>query len=95
MHVLRRTRYVRKHHNPIHSQIIRFIDCRLSIVAQICSARQVERVLAGADAWQFDTWRLRDITGGFPLSALGFFLIHRAGLTQRFNIKPGTLARCA
>ncbi len=52
-------------------------------------------MLAGADAWHFDTWRLRDITGGFPLSALGFFLIHRAGLTQRFKIKPGTLARCA
>ncbi|GLC65344.1 hypothetical protein PLESTF_000283100 [Pleodorina starrii] len=54
---------------------------------------EVERVLARADSWQFDTWRLRDVTNGHPLSALGFYLIHRAGLMPHFSVKPVTLAR--
>lgn len=40
---------------------------------------QVERLLAGADGWQFDTWRLREATQGHPLSTLGFFLLQRSG----------------
>ncbi|GIL81205.1 hypothetical protein Vretifemale_10268, partial [Volvox reticuliferus] len=54
---------------------------------------EVERVLAQADSWQFDTWRLRDVTNGHPLSALGFYLIHRAGLIEKLNLKPSALAR--
>ncbi|EFJ44492.1 3'5'-cyclic nucleotide phosphodiesterase, partial [Volvox carteri f. nagariensis] len=54
---------------------------------------QVERVLAQADSWQFDSWRLRDITHGHPLSALGFYLIQRAGLIERLNLRPAALAR--
>ncbi|KAG2441292.1 hypothetical protein HYH02_009885 [Chlamydomonas schloesseri] len=53
----------------------------------------VEKVLAGADGWQFDTWRLREVTNGHPLSALGFFLIQRAGLITRLKLKPAVLAR--
>lgn len=55
---------------------------------------QVEKILAGADRWQFDTWRLAEATQGHPLSALGFFLIQRAGLVTRFKMKPMALARC-
>ncbi|EFJ48255.1 3'5'-cyclic nucleotide phosphodiesterase, partial [Volvox carteri f. nagariensis] len=54
---------------------------------------QVERVLAQADSWQFDTWRLRDVTHGHPLSALGFYLIQRAGLITNLKLKPAVLAR--
>ncbi|KAG2437154.1 hypothetical protein HXX76_005821 [Chlamydomonas incerta] len=54
---------------------------------------EVEKVLAGADGWQFDTWRLRDVTNGHALSALGFFLIQRAGLIPRLKLKPAVLAR--
>ncbi|GLI61126.1 hypothetical protein VaNZ11_003401 [Volvox africanus] len=54
---------------------------------------EVERVLAQADSWHFDAWRLRDITNGHPLSALGFYLIHRAGLIEKLNLKPSPLAR--
>ncbi|GLC41501.1 hypothetical protein PLESTB_001004600 [Pleodorina starrii] len=54
---------------------------------------EVERVLATADSWQFDTWRLRDVTNGHPLSALGFYLIHRAGLITSLKLKPSVLAR--
>ncbi|GIL58431.1 hypothetical protein Vafri_13570 [Volvox africanus] len=54
---------------------------------------EVERVLAQADSWQFDAWRLRDVTNGHPLSALGFYLIHRAGLIEKLNLKPSALAR--
>ncbi|KAG2437153.1 hypothetical protein HXX76_005820 [Chlamydomonas incerta] len=54
---------------------------------------EVEKVLASADGWQFDTWRLRDVTNGHALSALGFFLIQRAGLIPRLKLKPAVLAR--
>ncbi|GIL58439.1 hypothetical protein Vafri_13575 [Volvox africanus] len=54
---------------------------------------EVERVLAQADSWHFDAWRLRDVTNGHPLSALGFYLIHRAGLIANLKLKPAVLAR--
>ncbi|KXZ50319.1 hypothetical protein GPECTOR_17g958 [Gonium pectorale] len=54
---------------------------------------EVEKVLAQADSWQFDAWRLRDVTNGHPLSALGFYLIHRAGLITGLKLKPAVLAR--
>ncbi|KAG2485173.1 hypothetical protein HYH03_016063 [Edaphochlamys debaryana] len=54
---------------------------------------EVERVLAGADSWTFDTYKLREVTQGHPLSALGFYLIQRAGLIPRLKLKPAVLAR--
>ncbi|KAG2493194.1 hypothetical protein HYH03_008614 [Edaphochlamys debaryana] len=54
---------------------------------------EVERLLASADHWQFDTWRLAEATQGHPLSCLGFFLLHREGLMRTFKINPSTLAR--
>ncbi|GFR47060.1 hypothetical protein Agub_g8745 [Astrephomene gubernaculifera] len=54
---------------------------------------EVERQLAAADGWQFNAWRLRDATQGHPLSALGFYLLQRAGLIARFKMNPVTVAR--
>ncbi|GLI60999.1 hypothetical protein VaNZ11_003257 [Volvox africanus] len=54
---------------------------------------EVERLLAQADCWQFDMWQLRDASQGHPLSTLGYYLMQRAGLVQRFKINPVTLAR--
>ncbi|GIL62062.1 hypothetical protein Vafri_16373, partial [Volvox africanus] len=54
---------------------------------------EVERLLAQADSWQFDMWQLRDASQGHPLSTLGYYLMQRAGLVQRFKINPVTLAR--
>ncbi|GLI59232.1 hypothetical protein VaNZ11_001076 [Volvox africanus] len=54
---------------------------------------EVERLLAGADRWQFNTWALQEATQGHALSALGFYLIQKAGLLKAFHIKPVTLAR--
>ncbi|GLI61127.1 hypothetical protein VaNZ11_003402 [Volvox africanus] len=54
---------------------------------------EVERLLSAAGTWHFDAWRLRDITNGHPLSALGFYLIHRAGLITNLKLKPAVLAR--
>jgi hypothetical protein len=56
-------------------------------------ALQAERLLSTADGWQFDTWALQEATQGHALSALGFYLIQRAGLIKAFRIKPVTLAR--
>ncbi|PNW82682.1 hypothetical protein CHLRE_06g289400v5 [Chlamydomonas reinhardtii] len=54
---------------------------------------EVERLLAGADGWQFDTWRLREATQGHPLSTLGFFLLQRSGIISRFKLSGVTVAR--
>lgn len=51
-------------------------------------------MLAGADAWQFDTWRLAEVSGGLPLSVLGYFLIQRAGLVKTLRLSPRTLVKC-
>ncbi|GFR42649.1 hypothetical protein Agub_g3586, partial [Astrephomene gubernaculifera] len=54
---------------------------------------EVERLLAKADSWQFDSWALQEATQGHALSALGFYLIQRAKLLSTFRLKPVTLAR--
>ncbi|KXZ49452.1 hypothetical protein GPECTOR_21g678 [Gonium pectorale] len=54
---------------------------------------EVERLLAQVDSWQFDTWALQEASGGHALSVLGYYLIQRAGLMERFRIEPLTLAR--
>ncbi|EFJ48257.1 3'5'-cyclic nucleotide phosphodiesterase [Volvox carteri f. nagariensis] len=74
--------------------------CRASALLRASSVpppppliEEVERFLSNACAWQFDTWRLRDITHGHPLSALGFYLIQRAGLIAHFSLNPVKVAR--
>ncbi|GLI63026.1 hypothetical protein VaNZ11_005886 [Volvox africanus] len=55
---------------------------------------EVERFLAkAADAWQYDTWKLAEMTQGHALSCLGFYLLHREGLISQFRIQPTKLAR--
>ncbi|KAG2436288.1 hypothetical protein HXX76_006599 [Chlamydomonas incerta] len=54
---------------------------------------EVERLLAQADGWQFNTWQLAEATGGRALSCLGFFLLQREGLIDKFKIKRTKLAR--
>ncbi|GLI63025.1 hypothetical protein VaNZ11_005885, partial [Volvox africanus] len=55
---------------------------------------EVERMLALAyDSWQYDTWRLADVTQGHALSCLGFYLLHREGLISQFRIQPTKLAK--
>ena len=57
--------------------------------------QQVQRVLATCDEWQFDAFRLADVTQGHPLSALAFYLIHRQGLIVSLKLDAVALARCA
>ncbi|KAG2437156.1 hypothetical protein HXX76_005823 [Chlamydomonas incerta] len=54
---------------------------------------EVERQLAKAEGWHFNAFQLRDVTGGFPLSALAYFLMHRAGLVAALDLRPHVLAR--
>ncbi|GLC38258.1 hypothetical protein PLESTB_000940300 [Pleodorina starrii] len=54
---------------------------------------EVERMLAMADAWQYDTFRLAEVSQGHALSCLGFYLLHREGLISQFRIRPTKLAR--
>lgn len=53
----------------------------------------MERVLATADNWQFDAFKLAEVTQGHPLSTLGYYLFHTAGLIERFGLPAAKLAR--
>ncbi|KAG2490637.1 hypothetical protein HYH03_011028 [Edaphochlamys debaryana] len=66
---------------------------RVSVAPPPAMIEETERLLAMADGWQFDTWRLQEATQGHALSSLGFFLMQRAGLVKRFRLKPMVLAR--
>lgn len=57
----------------------------------MCCA-QVELVLRSASTWQFDAFKLRDATGGRPLSALAFYIMHTTGLVRQFKINGQRLA---
>ncbi|KAG2444403.1 hypothetical protein HXX76_001156 [Chlamydomonas incerta] len=67
---------------------------KLAMVPPRALLDEVERVLAGADGWQFDTFRLAEVSGGLPLSALGYFLMQRAGLIKTLGLSAKTLIRC-
>ncbi|KAG2491707.1 hypothetical protein HYH03_009870 [Edaphochlamys debaryana] len=54
---------------------------------------EVERVLSLADSWQYDTWRLAEVTHGHALSCLGFYLLQREGLVREFRLHPTRLTR--
>lgn len=54
---------------------------------------QLEAVLASAYDWQFDAFALNEASQGHPLSTLGYYLFHKQGLLEHFNLKPRNLAR--
>ncbi|KAG2425826.1 hypothetical protein HXX76_013451 [Chlamydomonas incerta] len=54
---------------------------------------EVERLLAKSDSWEFDMWALQEATQGHALSVLGFYLMRRTGLMDRFKLKPVKIAR--
>jgi cAMP-specific phosphodiesterase 4/high affinity cAMP-specific and IBMX-insensitive 3',5'-cyclic phosphodiesterase 8 len=49
--------------------------------------------LEAANHWQFDAFRLSDVTDGHPLSALGFYAFQEANLVAKFSLPPVKLAR--
>lgn len=54
---------------------------------------EVEMVLSGAHEWQFDIFRLNEVTHGHPLSTLAFFLFQESGLIATFDLSGVVLAR--
>jgi len=54
---------------------------------------QLDAALASALDWQFDAFALAEASNGHPLSTLGYYLFHKAGLMEHFNLKPVNLAR--
>ncbi|KAF5827146.1 hypothetical protein DUNSADRAFT_1247 [Dunaliella salina] len=55
----------------------------------------VTAVLSSASHWQFDAFKLNDVSNGHPLSSLAFYLFHTEGLIEHFSLKPAHLASCA
>lgn len=56
---------------------------------------QVERLLAGAGEWTWNSFDLDEATQGHPLSCLSFYLFHSSGLIDDFALDRTKLARCA
>ncbi|KAJ9511901.1 hypothetical protein QJQ45_004504 [Haematococcus lacustris] len=54
---------------------------------------EMVRVLESANHWQFDAFKLCEVTEGHTLSALGYYTLHQAGLINHFRMKPTHLAR--
>jgi len=54
---------------------------------------EVTAVLSSSSHWQFDAFKLNDVTNGHPLSSLAFYLFHTEGLIEHFSLKPAHLAR--
>eukprot|EP00195_Chlamydomonas_chlamydogama_P016231 CAMPEP_0202895694 /NCGR_PEP_ID=MMETSP1392-20130828/4846_1 /ASSEMBLY_ACC=CAM_ASM_000868 /TAXON_ID=225041 /ORGANISM="Chlamydomonas chlamydogama, Strain SAG 11-48b" /LENGTH=1234 /DNA_ID=CAMNT_0049580803 /DNA_START=259 /DNA_END=3963 /DNA_ORIENTATION=- len=54
---------------------------------------EAERVLATADSFEFDAFKLAEVTSGHALSVLGYYLVQRAGLFREFRINPVVMAR--
>lgn len=46
---------------------------------------EVEAVLRTADHWHFDAFRLTEVSQGYPLSTLGFWLIQQSRVAKEFS----------
>lgn len=46
---------------------------------------EVEAVLRTADHWHFDAFRLTEVSQGYPLSTLGFWLIQQNRVAKEFS----------
>lgn len=66
-----------------HSVVITKIDCGIT--------SELDAQLSGVSSWDFDVFRLDDVTGGRSLSILALFLLNRRGLIQRFNLPTNQL----
>lgn len=49
---------------------------------------EVEAVLRTADHWHFDAFRLTEVSQGYPLSTLGFWLIQQSRVAKEFSEFP-------
>ena len=47
---------------------------------------QLTQALSRLEDWQYDTFALLDASCGHPLSALGFYVLKRSGLLERFKV---------
>ena len=48
---------------------------------------------AALSSWEFDAFRLAEVTQGHGVSTLAYYLMHKMGLLKHFKIKPQVLAR--
>ena len=55
--------------------------------------RQVAEALEGVDDWEWDVMRLRDASGGRPLQALGWHVLHHWDLVARLGLDPGVVRK--
>ena len=51
--------------------------------ALLCHLKQIMTKLERADSWQFNSFKLNEVSGGRPLSILSFFLFKRFEVSRR------------
>eukprot|EP00286_Rhodomonas_abbreviata_P008733 CAMPEP_0181332978 /NCGR_PEP_ID=MMETSP1101-20121128/25405_1 /TAXON_ID=46948 /ORGANISM="Rhodomonas abbreviata, Strain Caron Lab Isolate" /LENGTH=616 /DNA_ID=CAMNT_0023442705 /DNA_START=91 /DNA_END=1937 /DNA_ORIENTATION=- len=51
----------------------------------------IRNVLDGLDSWNFDIWRLSEVTGNRELEVVGWNVMHDWGLVKKFGIEVDTL----
>ena len=54
---------------------------------------QVASALEGVDEWAWDVSRLREASGGRPLQALGWHVLHHWGLVERLGLDAGAVRK--
>ena len=65
----------------------RIVNLRLHVVSQLSSS------LGAIDSWQYNSFKLEEVSGGRPLSCLAFFLMKKMDLIKRFHLDETKLAR--
>ena len=53
--------------------------------ALLCHLKQIMTKLERADSWQFNSFKLNEVSGGRPLSVLSFFLFKRFEVSIRLR----------
>jgi len=67
----------------------------LRLLTMLISLGQIAIALSRLDDWSFDVLHLADLTGGHPLSAMGFALLKSSGVVAKLRLNETKLARCA
>ena len=51
----------------------------------------IESFLPTCEEWKFDCFLLNELSSGMPLSTLGYYLLKKQGLVDKFNIRENKL----
>mmetsp|Transcript_22543 Transcript_22543/g.45578 ORF Transcript_22543/g.45578 Transcript_22543/m.45578 type:complete len:566 (-) Transcript_22543:477-2174(-) len=62
-------------------------------VADVAKRKEIEAHLLKATNWDFDIWRLKELTDGRELQTLGWYVLQQSGLAQHFGLEKPQLKK--